>query len=306
MRDPYEVLGVSRTASAADIKKAYRKLAKQLHPDKNPGNQVIAERFKEISAAYTMLSDEAVKARFDRGEIDANGQERARGFNRGYAGAGMGGGPDPFGGAGGEASDDIFSDLFGGFRRGGRGQPFRTRGADRKYVLKIGFLDAARGSKRRITLPDGKLLDVTIPAGITDGQHIRLKNQGEAGTGGAAAGDALIEVQIEPHAFFTRDGNDVVVELPVTMGEALLGAKVDVTTIDGMVTVTVPKNANSGTKLRLKGKGIEDRKAGSRGNQYVTLKVVLPSEPDAELEKFVQIWSEKHPYDVRGRFKLGS
>ena len=219
MRDPYEVLGVSRTASAADIKKAYRKLAKQLHPDKNPGNQVIAERFKEISAAYTMLSDEAVKARFDRGEIDANGQERARGFNRGYAGAGMGGGPDPF---------------------------------------------------------------------------------------GAAAGDALIEVQIEPHAFFTRDGNDVVVELPVTMGEALLGAKVDVPTIDGMVTVTVPKNANSGTKLRLKGKGIEDRKAGSRGNQYVTLKVVLPSEPDAELEKFVQIWSEKHPYDVRGRFKLGS
>jgi DnaJ-class molecular chaperone len=305
MRDPYTVLGVAKDAKQDDIKKAYRKLAKELHPDKNTGNAKIGERFKEVSAAYSIVGDDKQRARYDRGEIDAAGTERAPNFGQG----GPGGGPfrpgnqGPWGARGGPRGrtpfedaganpgmgDDIFSDLFGGFGRrgpGGGGGGFRpARGEDRKYALKVGFLDAARGTKRRITLPDGKSLDVNIPAGITSGQQIRLKGQGEPGP--QAAGDALIEVEVEPHAFFTREGNDVRVDLPIGLKEAVLGAKVTAPTIDGMVTLTVPKNSSSGATLRLKGKGIKGRGDTPAGDLYVRLKVMLPAKPDAALEKAV-------------------
>jgi len=298
MRDPYEVLGVAKTTAQADIKKAYRKLAKELHPDKNAGNAKIAERFKEVSAAYTIVGDEAQRARFDKGEIDANGAERAQGFggyrpgpNGPWGGARRGPG-GPFEDAGG--TEDIFSDLFGGFRRGragGAGGGFRpARGEDRKYALKVGFLDAARGTKRRITLPDGKSLDVNIPAGIQSGQQIRLKGQGDAGP--QAAGDAMIEVDVEPHPFFSRDGNDVRVELPISLREAVLGGRIVAPTIDGMVNVSVPKGASSGATLRLKGKGIKGRGEAPAGDLYVKLKVMLPATPDAALDALAATWPE--------------
>ncbi len=304
MRDPYEVLGVSRTASQADIKKAYRKLAKELHPDRNPGNARIAERFKEVSAAYQIVGDEKERARYDRGEIDAAGNERARGFHQARGRAGAGAGADIFEqfGFGGGAPEDIFADLFGGMRRGARAS--RRRGSDRRYSLTVDFMAAAQGARRRITLPEGKTLDVNIPAGIVDGQQIRLKHQGEPGVGGGGAGDVLIEVRVEPHAFFTRKSDDIHLELPVTLAEAVLGARITVPTIDGMVALTVPKGANTGTQLRLKGRGIKNAKSGTRGDQYVKLKVVLPDRPDAALERFVESWAREHDYEVRAKYRV--
>ncbi|HUN52435.1 MAG TPA: J domain-containing protein [Candidatus Sulfotelmatobacter sp.] len=302
MKDPYSVLGVARDATQDEIKKAYRKLAKQLHPDKNAGNTRIAERFKEVSAAHHILGDEKLRARFDRGEIDASGTERGptAGFHRAYANAGRTtAGFDP-----GPGAEDIFADLFGSFRRGGGQRGFRARGADLKYALTVSFLEAARGGTKRLNLPGGKTLDVKIPAGIEEGQQIRLKGQGEPGEGGGAAGDALIEVQIEPHPFFVRKGHDVQVELPVGLGEAVLGGKIEVPTIDGMVSLTVPKGSNTGSTLRLKGKGIADRAAaGKRGDQYVKLKIVLPEAPDAELERFVKGWNGSSK-GLRDRFTV--
>lgn len=323
MRDPYEVLGVARSASQEDVRKAYRKLAKEFHPDRNPNNAKAAERFKEISAAYDIIGDADKRGKFDRGEIDAAGQPRARGFHqggfrsgaRGPFGAGQqaGGGFAGFDfGAGGE---DIFDEIFGQMRRGKGGAGFgagarRTtmpqRGADRRFNLKIGFLDAARGCKRRLTLPEGKQLDVTIPAGMADGQQIRLRHQGDPGRNGGEAGDALIEVQVEPHAFFTRQGDDVHLELPITLDEAVLGAKIAVPTIDGMVAVTVPKGSSSGTTLRLKGRGfpLKAGAAGQRGDQYVKLKIVLPEKPNSALEKLIEGWTKSNKYDVRAKYMV--
>jgi DnaJ-class molecular chaperone len=303
MKDPYSVLGVARAASQDEIKKAYRKLAKQLHPDKNPGNTRVSERFKEVSAAYHVLGDEKLRGRFDRGEIDAAGAERgpAGGFRRSHANAGAGAGFEGFGPG---AAEDIFSDLFSNFRRGGGRGGFRSRGADLKYSLVVSFLEAARGGTKRLALPGGKTLDVKIPAGIGEGQQIRLKGQGEPGEGDAPSGDALIEVQIEPHPFFTSKGQDIHVELPVSLGEAVLGAKIEVPTIDGMVTLNVPKNSNTGTVLRLRGKGIPDRSSAKRGDQYVKLKIVLPETPDADLERFVKTWSGARAGGLRNRFTV--
>jgi DnaJ-class molecular chaperone len=290
MRDPYEVLGVARTATADEIKKAYRQLAKKLHPDLHPGNAKAATQFKDVSAAYDLLSDTDKRARFDRGEIDASGAEvRRRPFYRSYAeGAGGAkyGGFDP---------EDIFGDFFGGSRRRG----FKARGADVAYEMQVDFIDAALGAKRRLSLPDGRTLDVTIPPGSEDGQQLRLKGQGTGGLGGGPAGDAYIQIHVAPHPFFTRDGRDIHVELPVTLVEAVRGGKVQVPTIDGAVSVTVPKGSNTGTVLRLKGKGVLDRQAGTRGDQYVKLKVMLPDKPDAELERFIEGWNRS--YDVRGK-----
>lgn len=302
MRDPYSVLGVARGASQDDIKKSYRKLAKALHPDRHPGDTATADRFKEVSAAYDLLGDAEKRARFDRGEIDAEGQERGPRFH--HAGAGGAAGDDMFnggfgfGGAGPRGFEDIVGDLFGGMR-GGRAQ---ARGRDRKYSLQIEFLEAARGGSRRLTLPGGKPLDVRIPAGIEDGQQIRLKGQGDPGANGTD-GDALIEVTVRPHPFFRREGLDIHMELPVSLAEAVLGGKVMAPTVHGDVSVTVPKGSNTGRTLRLKGKGI--RKGGTEGDQYVKLKLVLPDGEDPELEAFVKGWSRGQGHDPRGAMKAG-
>lgn len=310
MRDPYQVLGVGRNASQDEIKTAYRKLAKELHPDLNPGNAEVEQRFKDVSQAYGVLSDAEKRKRFDAGEIDASGQENPqRGFYRSYA--------EAAGTAGDKYSrfafdqdfsaDDIFSDLFGSsFRRGdegGRGRA-RQRGADVHYAVQVGFLDAATGVRKRIQLSDGKTLDVAIPEGMENGQTLRLKGKGRLGFNGGPDGDAYLEVQIDPHAFFTRKDNDVHLEIPVTLAEALQGAQIEVPTVHGKVAMKVPAGANSGTALRLKGKGIKDRKSGLYGDQYVKLKVMLPDTVDKDLVDFVADWSEKHPYDPRRKAGL--
>ena len=321
MRDPYQVLGVARGVSVEDLRKAYRKLAKEFHPDRNQGNEKASERFKEISAAYDLIGDPEKRAKYDRGEIDASGQPRTRGFGGGGfrpGGAGAGDARGPFG-AGGFGFDphaggeDIFDEIFGQMRRGrgaagaGGARANRPmRGADRHFNLKIGFLDAARGCKRRLTMPDGKQLDVAIPAGLSDGQQIRLRHQGDAGRNNGEAGDALIEVTVEPHPFFSRQGDDLHLELPVTLDEAILGAKIPVPTIDGMVAVGVPKGASSGTTLRLKGRGFPLKGGASdqRGDQYVKLKLVLPEKPNSALEKLIEGWVKSNKYDVRAKYTV--
>jgi DnaJ-class molecular chaperone len=296
-RNPYEVLGVKATASEDEIRTAYRKLAKRYHPDLNPGNKEAEARFKEISAAYDIISDKEKRARFDRGEIDASGAERPeRAYSRyqGFA-EDAPGGKYEFHSAEGMAPEDL-DDLFAFFRggRAGASPGMRRRGADQHYHLEVDFLTAVNGARRRLDLAPGHSLEVTIPAGVRDGQVLRLAGQGGPGRDGAAAGDALIEITVAPHPFFRREGDDIHLDLPVTLGEAVLGGKVSVPTPSGAVTMTVPANANSGKVLRLKGKGV-----GGRGDQYVTLKIMLPEHGDADLAKFLRDWSAKHPYDPR-------
>jgi DnaJ-class molecular chaperone len=299
MADPYETLQVDRKASAEDIKKAYRKLAKKLHPDLNPGNKKVEQQFKEVTAAYDLLSDPDKRARFDRGEIDASGAERpGRTYYRQYAEGDQGAKYQPY--EFGEAPEDLFADLFGARRGRGGGAGLRMRGADVSFSATIDFVEAAAGAKRRLTLAEGKTLDVTIPAGTEDGQTLRLKGQGQPGLGGGPPGDAFIELHVAPHPFFTRQGNDIHVEVPVTLQEALLGGSITVPTVDGKVSVRVPKGSNSGTVLRLRGKGI-----AGRGDQLVKLRVVLPEGGDPELAEFVERWGPTHPYDVRGKAGMG-
>lgn len=301
MTDPYEILGVSKTATQDEIRRSYRKLAKKYHPDLNPGKADAEQRFKDISAAHALLSDPEKRARFDRGEVDAGGAERPdRPFYRGFA-QGAGGHryetEEVFGA--GEDLGSIFAEFFGG--RGGAGAGgLRQRGGDIGYALQVDFRDAAKGTRRRVTLPDGRTLEVDLPAGLESGQVVRLKGQGLPGQGGGPPGDALIEVAVEPHPWFRREGRDIHLELPVTLGEAVLGAKVRVPTIDGPVTMTIPKGAAAGTVLRLKAKGIPDPHTPERrGDQYVTLRLVLPDTIDPELEAFVGEWAQHHPYDPR-------
>ncbi len=308
--DPYALLGVGREASQDEIKRRYRALAKELHPDLNPDKPEVADRFKQITAAYDLLSDPEKRARFDKGEIDASGQERSQPFYRDYA-------DDPqatrfythegFGDA--DSLQDLFEGLFGGAaapgsdegggRGGRRSFRMRARGADVSYTLPVDFLDAAKGARRRITVGEGQTLDLTIPAGVRDRQTLRLKGQGMPGFEGGPPGDAYVEVHIQPHPMFERKDGDIHVELPVTLAEAVLGGRIEVPTIDGPVSMTVPKGSNSGTTLRLKGRGIVDPKSGQRGDQYVKLRVVLPKTVDPELEELVRRWAEKHPYDPR-------
>ncbi len=300
--DPYTVLGVARDASQDAIRKAYRALAKKHHPDLNPGNKDAEERFKQISAAYDILGDAEKRARFDRGEIDASGAETPRqNYYRDFAEAGPGGGAQRYESREGFAdfaeNDDIFAELFGR-RAGGGGAHIRMRGADLPFHLHVDFLDAVNGATRRLSLPDGSTLDVAIPAGIRDGQMLRLKGKGRPGIGGGPAGDALIEIEVVPHPVFRRDGDDIRIDLPVSLTEAVLGGRVDVPTPTGTVTMTIPKNSNSGTILRIRGKGVA-RRDGTRGDEYVTLSIQLPKTPDPELEKFAADWDGGKRYNPR-------
>jgi DnaJ-class molecular chaperone len=300
--DPYSVLGVQRSASADDIAKAYRKLAKKWHPDLNPGDKAAEEKFKQVASANDILSDPEKRGRFDRGEIDASGQERPQQrYYREYAGGEDGAryrstaGFEDLG-----AFSDLFGDVFS--RRGGaRGERFSVRGSDAQYRLEIYFLEAVNGAKKRITLPDGGTLDVTLPAGVTHGQVLRLKGKGMAGMGEGGPGDALVEIVIRPHPVFKREGDDIVVAVPISFDEAVLGGKVEVPTITGRVFATVPPGANTGQTLRLKGKGVKTR--AGHGDQLVKLEVVMPERMDPELKAFVEEWREKHRYDPRRKLK---
>ncbi|GAA4746417.1 J domain-containing protein [Sphingomonas daechungensis] len=302
--DLYQRLGVQRGASEAEIKKAYRSLAKQLHPDRNKDNPNAAKRFGEVTAAYDLLSDKDKRAQYDRGEIDEDGNPKmpfgSGGFGGGYGGGrpgSGGGGFDGFQGSGfgGETADlsDLFEGLFGGGsgKGGGGFGGFRQRrapqkGADIAYRLKISFVDAATLKPQRITLADGKTIDLKLPAGVEEGTKIRLAGKGEQGPGGA--GDGLVTIAIEPHPFYKREGDNIRLELPVTLKEAVLGAKVKVPTPEGPVMLTVPKGSSSGRVLRLKGRGFTG-KGGKRGDQLVALEVDLPAD-DAQLRKFAETW----------------
>lgn len=289
--DLYNLLGVPREASQDDIKRRYRKLAKELHPDLNPGDEAIAERFKQISAAHAILSDPKKRASYDLGEIDGSGQARHGHYRDFGGGAGQGGTFDE------STLEGLFAEMFGRGRRPG----FRPaeRGEDAAYTLKVDFLEAAKGAKKRVAMGDGRTLDITIPAGIQEGQTLRLRGKGRSGTRGGPSGDAMVEIQIETHPLFERRDRDIHIDLPVTLGEAVLGAKIDVPTIDGPVTMTVPRGSNTGTTLRLKGRGLAGPKGGARGNQYVRLNVTLPPSSDEELDAFLERWSVEHPYDPR-------
>jgi DnaJ-class molecular chaperone len=316
-RNPYEVLGVKPDAADGDIRTTYRKLAKKFHPDLNPGNKQAEAKFKEISAAYEIVGDKDKRARFDKGEIDASGAEKPQnpyGDYRHYAEADAG---ERYQGSGFRGAQNMsqedLEDLFasfgglggrGGGNGGAHGRQYKMRGEDRHYLLRIDFLDAINGAKKRLDLPGGKSLDVRIPAGLRDGQILRLEGQGGEGLGGGPAGDALIEVHVEPHPLFRREGDDIHLELPVTIAEAVLGGKVAVPTADGSVTMAIPANSNSGRTLRLKGKGApKPGLKGERGDQYVSLKVMLPEQADAELAAFLKDWAPKHPYDPRGKLR---
>lgn len=306
-KDPYDVLGVKRDSSDSDIQKAFRRLAKKSHPDLHPGDKKAEDRFKELNAAYDILGDAGKRARFDRGEIDANGAEIRQNPFAGGRGRGFQRGPGGFSGAENFAFDDI-GDLFGGIFRNARGPGGfggggfgggPAQGEDTRFTLEVDFTDSVTGAKKRLNLPGAKSVDVSIPAGISDGQTIRLKGQGGAGQGGPA-GDALIEVKVKPHPLFRREGRDIHIDLAVSLSEAVNGGKVEVPTVHGPVSLNIPAWSNAGTRMRLKGKGVPATKKDPAGDQYVTLKIVLPKTPDAELQQFVKSWGAKKPYDPRG------
>jgi len=299
--DPYKELGVSKGASADEIKKAFRKLAKELHPDKNPGDKAAEERFKRITAAFDLLGDAEKRGKYDRGEIDSDGREQFRGFGGGHpGGGGRQGGFGGFGGSGGRGGfEDIdLEELFGAFGGGGRaksgfGGGFGGKGQDVRATLDVSLEDAIAGTTRRIQFSDGRMLDVAIPKGASDGQVIRLKGQGAPGRGGQA-GDALIELKIAPHPVFKRDGADLTMDLPVSVPDAVLGGKIQVPTPEGAVMMTIPKGSNSGKVLRLKGRGAYA--GGKRGDLLAKLAVTLPETPDDELIRFATEWRDKRPY----------
>jgi DnaJ-class molecular chaperone len=357
MLDPYQTLGISRRASQAEIKQNYRRLAKELHPDRQPGNTSTVEKFKEIAAAYHVLGDARQRSKFDRGEIDANGNRMAgyqappkakpqaspRKASRSTNAKSGAKAKSPFGGAqqgaagaahqasakagaavsgarpaapevdvtvesggfnnfgfGGFSASDIFQPFF---RKDKKAPPGKNRGSDldRHCKLEIGLLDAIKGGKKRLTLVPGQDVFVTVPPGVEDGQIIRLKGMGEQGKG-KTTGDALVEISVKHHPWFVRVGHDIHVELPVTVQEAVLGTSLEVPTIDGPVSVKVPKGSNAGVRLRLKGKGIVDIKSGKRGDQHLVIRIVLP-EDQTEFEKLVRQWAPGNDYDVRGIFR---
>ncbi len=293
----YEVLGVKKDASQADIKKAHRAHAKKHHPDLNPGDKASEETFRNIQAAYNVLSDEEKRRQYDAGEIDAEGKETPRQFYREYADAG---GDHPYASrAGFDDLGDIFSDIFRAQQHGGEKDHIRMRGGDISYRMEVSFLEAVNGAKKRVTMPDGKTLDITIPLGHRDGQILRLRGKGMPGLGGAPPGDAHIEVHIMAHRIFRRRDRDILVDIPIALHEAVLGAKLNVPTVRGPVAMTIPPGSNTGDTLRLKGRGVPVMGKHAGGDQLITLSVVLPKTPDAKLSAFLEQWGEDHGYDPR-------
>jgi DnaJ-class molecular chaperone len=300
MKDPYETLGVVRTATDKEIKDAFKKLARKHHPDLHPGDPESERRFKEISAANDLLKDPEKRRRFDAGEIDATGAERRQErFYRDFAdGPAYTSHAAQDGFASNEELEEFLARAFAGDGRRTHRQ-FRSKGPDVSYVLPVEFLDAVNGATRTIRLSDTKTLQVTIPEGAEDRQMLRLKEQGMPGFGGGPAGDAYVEIHVQPHPFFERRDENIHVEVPVTLKEAVLGARIQVPTIRGPVTVTVPKGSNAGTTLRLKERGIRARKNGHHGHQLITLKVVLPDAEEPELTGFLESWTPKVVQDPR-------
>lgn len=295
MSNPYEVLGIAPSASADDIQKAYRKLAKKLHPDLNPGDKSAEEKFKEVAGAYDLLSNPEKRKRYDAGEIDETGAERPQQqYYRDYAGSGFGRYSSDAGFADFAEGSDPFAELF---RQSAQARANR-RGQDLHYRLAVSFADAIVGGAQRVTLPTGGALDVTLPAGIIDGQTLRLKGKGAPGAGKGGAGDALIEIEVRPDPRFTREGDDITIEIPISLTEAVLGGKIRVPTPTGTVSMKVPAGSNSGSALRLKGMGAP-RTGGGRGDQFVKLKITLAKGSDAELERFVSSWEAGKTFNPR-------
>jgi DnaJ-class molecular chaperone len=312
MRDPYDVLGVAKSAGASEIKKAFRHLAKKYHPDHNKNDPRAKEKFAEANAAYEIIGDETKKAQFDRGEIGADGKPRFAGFE-GF-GAGPGGftrssrgppgGAEHFefhygggGGPGGFDPSDLFADLFGSGARRGRAAP--KRGEDVTATATVPLESAVRGGHARVFLPNGRALDVNIPAGIEEGKQIRLRGQGQSGPVGGEPGDALITVKIAPHPIFQISGRDLKLELPVTVYEVVLGAKVATPTLEGKVELSIPPGSNGGRVLRLRGKGLPAFEGKPAGDLYVTLKIILPDDADAEFRASMERLRKTKPYDPR-------
>jgi DnaJ-class molecular chaperone len=310
MRDPYDVLGVTKSASAADIKKAYRQLAKKYHPDRNRDDVKAKELFAEINTAYEIVGDEKKKAQFDRGEIGPDGKPRGfegfgagpGGFTRGWRTSGAGPGAEQHfefnvgGGGGSFDPSDLFADLFGGRRRA---QATPTRGDDVAATATVPLETIAKGGSARVILPSGRTLEVKIPPGVEEGQQIRLRGQGQPGLRGGEPGDALVTVKIATHPYFKVEGRDLRVELPVAIYEAALGAKVQTPTLDGKVELAVPAGSNGGRVLRLRGKGLPASESKPAGDLYVVLKITLPEEPDADFDAKMRELRDRHGYDPR-------
>jgi DnaJ-class molecular chaperone len=298
LKSPYEILGVAKTASADDIRKAYRALAKKLHPDLNPGDKKAEARFKEIASANDILSDNTKRVKFDAGEIDGTGAETQEARQRQYYRDNPQTQQQPRGNPYANQSayedfageDDLFAQIF---RRQAE-QARNAKGADVQYRMTVEFLEAVTGASKRITMPNGQTLDVNIPAGIQDGQTLRLKGKGQPSVGTGEAGDALVTVSIARHKFFTRVGDDIFLELPVTIKEAIMGGAIKVPTASGEVMLNIPKNSNAGSTLRLKGRGV-----AGKGDQLIKLKIVLPTKPDSALEEFLSNWNPDASYDPR-------
>ena len=297
IKNPYDILGVNKTADEKEIKSAYRKLAKQHHPDLNPSDKNADEKFKEISVAYDLLQDKDKRAAYDRGEIDFEGNQQQHQQQQSYKDFADG----PQGQRYYSTSQQHFNpedleSIFGAFFKDGAPGAkagFKAQPADAHYAIDVEFLEAATGTKKQITMPDGKALKITIPPGTQSGQKLRLKGQGNAGNTNTPASDAYIEIHVKPHSFFNRKGKDINVEVPIAIQEAVLGGKIEVPTVHGKVEVSIPKNATTGTKLRLKGKGIDG------GNQYVSLVIAMPDTIDDDLKEIIGNWAKKHSYNPR-------